>query len=256
MAPGIKEHRSPLQDVWPPKWFFSYADLATLLMTFFIILSTMLTLQIPITMVADKRLLAFAKRESKRLGEISAIAEKEKNILKDLRGLSQEQIEAVINLNKINEFSKEIQDYIKKENLEQFIVLKENKWSVCIIPLASFLFEKGKIALRPSGKYFLDFIAEFLQRYPSLIKIEGYTDNTPIHSVLYRSNWELSVARANSIMRYFMEQYKIPVEYMEAVGFGEFRPAFPNDTAENRLQNRRVVIEIMPRFYSDKLREP
>ncbi|MCM8795830.1 MAG: OmpA family protein [Candidatus Omnitrophica bacterium] len=242
----IKSIKSPLQEIWPPKWFFSYSDLATLLMTFFIILATMLSLNIPLTVFADKKLQEMLSQQTIRLQQLGELTEREKKVFKEIQDLELEQIRTIVQLERLKEFADQIRSYIKENKLEDFIIVEEGKWNVKVTPLAPFLFEKGKDVLRPESKPLLDQIGGFLKKYPSLIKIEGHTDNTPIHTPRFPSNWELSIARANSIMKYLLKEYRIASERIEAVGYGEYRPAFPNDSDENRAKNRRVVFEIIP----------
>lgn len=241
-----QESRSPLQDLWPPKWFFSYSDLATLMMTFFIILATMLSLNIPLTVLADKKLQELLTSEKSRLEEISKLTEREKLVYKELQGLELEQVKNIVELETLKDFAEQIRNYIKLQHLEEFIVVKEGEWNVRVTPLAPFLFRKGGTELTPQAKVFLDKIAEFLNAHPSRVKIEGHADNIPIHTPRFPSNWELSVARANSVLRYLLEQHKVPIEKMEAMGYGEYKPASPNDSEEGRAKNRRVVFEIIP----------
>lgn len=238
--------KSPLQEYWPPKWFFSYSDLATLMMTFFIVLATMLSLKIPLYVLADKRLQIIMKERILRLEELRRLTEKERDILKEFEEMEEEQVYSVIDLGKMKEFANQIRTYIKEKNLEEFIIVEEGKWKVKITPAAPFLFDKGKDTLKADVLSIIDMIADFLKKYPSNIKIEGHTDNIPIHNRRFASNWELSVARSNSIMKYLIAKHKIPVKRIEAIGYGEYRPVVPNDSEANRAKNRRVVFEITP----------
>jgi len=245
-AHRTEEVRSPLQEIWPPKWFFSYSDLATLMMTFFIILSTMLTLRIPLTALADKKIQAVLAQEKLPLEEIRAITDKERKVLREIEELDYKQLESVSRLRSIKDFVETIRAYIREKLLDDLITVEEGAWSVRVTPLAPLLFGKGKDVLRPEARQFLDKITDFVKGQPSYIRIEGHTDSTPIHTPLFASNWELSVARANSVMRYFTERHAIPQERVMAIGYGEYRPVAPNDTEAHRAQNRRVMIEITP----------
>ena len=75
--------------------------------------------------------------------------------------------------------------------------------------------------------------------------IEGYTDDVPMASGVYDTNWELSTARAVSVVRYLVEEENIDPNRLSAVGYGEYRPIVPNDSVENRAKNRRVNILII-----------
>jgi chemotaxis protein MotB len=250
----IKEQKSPLQEIWPPKWFFSYSDLATLMMTFFIILGAMLTLRIPLTTLASKKLRDLTKEETKRLAEISAITERQQKTLKEIEDLEVEHIDRIINLDKMRKFAWQINAYIQEQKLEDFVSVEEGRWNVRVTSLVPFLFERGRDTLRPEALPLLDRIGNFLRKYPSRIKIEGHTDNIPVHNPRFPSNWELSVARANSVMKYLLEKHNVPVEDTESIGYGEYRPVASNDTPGGRAKNRRVVIEITPKLKIDNLR--
>ena len=83
---------------------------------------------------------------------------------------------------------------------------------------------------------------------PNEIRVEGHTDNVPIATPLYPSNWELSSARATTVGRYLAEHSDIAPQRIIAAGYGEFRPVAPNDTREGRARNRRVdLVVLFPR---------
>jgi len=91
----------------------------------------------------------------------------------------------------------------------------------------------------------LDVVAEHIKSLPNHIRIEGHTDNRPINTLKYPSNWELSSARATEVVRYFIDEHNIRPDKISALGYGEFRPLVPNNTEDNRAKNRRVDILIM-----------
>ncbi|MHB2025303.1 MAG: OmpA/MotB family protein [Elusimicrobiota bacterium] len=76
------------------------------------------------------------------------------------------------------------------------------------------------------------------------VVVEGYTDDSPIHNEYYDSNWELSTSRATSVARLLIDKYGLPPQHMAAMGYGQYRPAVPNDTQEHKAMNRRVVFLI------------
>jgi chemotaxis protein MotB len=90
-------------------------------------------------------------------------------------------------------------------------------------------------------------VAEALTRIPGQIRLEGHTDDSPIRTALYPSNWQLSSARAITVLRLLSGRYGIDPDRLAAAGFGEFRQLVPNDTLENRAKNRRVDVVILTR---------
>jgi len=107
----------------------------------------------------------------------------------------------------------------------------------------SVLFPSGSALIRQEATEVLTRIAAILADFTNPIRVEGFTDNVPI-SRLYPSNWELSAARAASVVRLF-ERLNIDSRRLSAVGYGEHRPLAPNDTAEGRAKNRRVVLVVL-----------
>jgi len=107
------------------------------------------------------------------------------------------------------------------------------------------LFDFGKDAINPEGFPFLDKIAQALKNVPCSLRVEGHTDNVPIQTRRFPSNWELSVARAVNVVKYFAQVCNINPQRLSAVGYGESRPVVPNATPSNRAKNRRVEILLL-----------
>ena len=104
------------------------------------------------------------------------------------------------------------------------------------------LFDSGVAAISPGAYPLLEKIGAIIAKTFYFIRIEGHTDNVPIHTPVYPSNWELSTARAVNVLRYFIKTHKIDPQRLAAVGFGEYQPLASNITAANRAKNRRVEI--------------
>ncbi len=118
------------------------------------------------------------------------------------------------------------------------------------------LFESGVASISPQALPLLEKVGVIIAQTHYLIRIEGHTDNVPIRTALFPSNWELSTARAVNVLRYFIEHHQIESQRMAAEGFGEFQPLVANDTAENRSKNRRVeVIFIRPDLQNQPMEE-
>jgi len=106
-------------------------------------------------------------------------------------------------------------------------------------------FDSGSVDIRPEGLALLDTIATGLTTIGNHIRIEGHTDNVPINTFRFPSNWELSTARAGTVLRRMETHYGITSDLLAASGYGEQRPVATNDTAEGRARNRRVDIIIL-----------
>jgi chemotaxis protein MotB len=122
-------------------------------------------------------------------------------------------------------------------------VRRENMWLEIEIN-ADILFPSGAGEFAPAAEPVLDKLAEVLKPFPNPIRVEGHTDDRPIRTPSFPSNWELSAARAASVVHQFTRQGIDPLR-LEIVGFGEFHPRQPNDSSEGRNANRRVVVLVL-----------
>ncbi|HEV7610490.1 MAG TPA: flagellar motor protein MotD [Steroidobacteraceae bacterium] len=122
-------------------------------------------------------------------------------------------------------------------------VRRENMWLEIEIN-ADILFPSGAGEFAPAAEPVLDKLAEVLRPFPNPIRVEGHTDDRPIRTTAFPSNWELSAARAASVVHQFTRQGIDPLR-LEIVGFGEFHPRQTNETVEGRNANRRVVVLVL-----------
>ena len=123
------------------------------------------------------------------------------------------------------------------------IQIKDNGEWVEVNIQASVLFPSGSSTLSPQAMEILGKVAAILKSSDNPIHVEGYTDNVPIETAQFPSNWELSAARAASVVRLFQEDNIAP-ERMAAVGYGEYHPVADNNTEEGRARNRRIALVI------------
>jgi chemotaxis protein MotB len=111
--------------------------------------------------------------------------------------------------------------------------------------MESALFREGSATLEPRALEVLDQVSAELKGRPNHVRIEGHTDDRPIHTPVYPSNWELSAARATEVVRYYISEHEIGPDRISALGYGEYRPIRPNNSIENRARNRRVDVVIL-----------
>jgi chemotaxis protein MotB len=114
-----------------------------------------------------------------------------------------------------------------------------------VISLDGSFFDSGSDQLHPEGVELLNSLAPPILSLGSNVRIEGHTDNVPIQTGRFPSNWELSTARATSVVAYLVRQFGFSPEKLSAAGYGEFKPIESNDTPEGRARNRRVDIVIL-----------
>jgi chemotaxis protein MotB len=115
-----------------------------------------------------------------------------------------------------------------------------------VISLREFgFFDSGSATMKPAGLPALDRIASILAIRTCQLRIEGHTDNVPIHSSLVASNWELSTARATEVVRLLLVRYNFPPERLSAAGYAEYHPIASNATPQGKAQNRRVDVVVL-----------
>ena len=139
----------------------------------------------------------------------------------------------------------QVSKFVKEHELEAAVEIIETEQGVAIQVRESILFETSKSTLREDSKEVLSSIAELLSSIDNTIVVEGHTDNRPISTAEFPSNWELSVDRAVNVVKYFVENTGIDPKRLSATGYGEHHPVVPNDTEENMAKNRRVNILII-----------
>lgn len=144
-----------------------------------------------------------------------------------------------------------LKQYIREKQIEDQVSISRKGKDVVINFSDRILFDSGSAELREEAKELIGSIATALEQTSHPIRIEGHTDNVPISTDRYPSNWELSTARAVAVLRFLMEEYQIPPERLIAMGFGEYRPIVPNDTPEHRARNRRVSIILVGKGNKD-----
>jgi len=134
------------------------------------------------------------------------------------------------------------QDFVKAKGMEKEASLEGSYKGFTISLSSELLFTAGGAELNPKSYHFLDtvkfIVADGQEKFR--IRIEGHTDDQPVRGERFASNWELSVARAMAVLRYFLRDSGIGGTKLEAAGFAEFQPRFPNTSPENRARNRRV----------------
>src|ERR1700689_3664535 len=139
---------------------------------------------------------------------------------------------------------REVQDAMRALIEAKLITVKRESMWLEIEINTDILFPSGSGAFSNSAEPVLDKLAEVLKPFPNPIRVEGHTDDRPIKTASFPSNWELSAARAASVVHEFTKAGIDPLR-LEIVGFGEFHPRRPNDTVEGRNANRRVTILVL-----------
>lgn len=210
------------------RWLVSYADFITLLFAFFVVMySTSSVNEGKYRAVSDSAQAAFnpSNYKSKKI-EVGP------NILS-----SESKKTQIVSIVAIREVLKELQENGK-------IDVFQDKRGIVIRMNDTAIFDSGSAEIRKSAIEAIDGLSVVIEGMKENIQIEGHTDNIPINSLQFPSNWELSSARATSIVRRFIEG-GIDPKRLTAIGYGEYRPVADNDSEESRAKNRRVDIVLL-----------
>ena len=145
----------------------------------------------------------------------------------------------------IAEVKQELQSLLKNEVTSQTVRIIEDSRGLTISLAEAGFFDSGSAIMHASSLPVVDRIAATLRPLQYTLRVEGHTDNTPIHTAQFPSNWELSTARATFVLQYLISTTGIPPQRLSAVGYGEYRPVSPNASAAGRAQNRRVDLVVL-----------
>lgn len=140
----------------------------------------------------------------------------------------------------------EIDKMVESKNVGQYQQVKRGEQELFITLGDGALFDSGSDSLKPEFTKILDKIAGEIKKYNLQMMVEGHTDDRPINTARFPSNWELSTARATQVIRYMINNKGISPENLIATGYGESKPKGSNDTAEGRSRNRRIEIKLSP----------
>jgi len=133
-----------------------------------------------------------------------------------------------------------IEQMLDEEGIREMAEAEATSRGIVIRVKGQLFFDAGSAELQERSHPVLDEIGAVMQAFPYNVAIEGHTDDVPIHTAQFPSNWELSTGRAISVMRYLREQRGLPADRLAVAGYADTRPVVPNDTPEHRAANRRV----------------
>lgn len=145
----------------------------------------------------------------------------------------------------IEQLKADLRSFVEEYNSSNSITFEENKRGIVIHILDKLLFTSGKSDLSQGSPSVLKRLAGILKKIPNDIRVEGHTDNVPISSKQFPSNWHLSVNRALNTAYYLISQEKLSPDRVSIVGYAEYKPIDSNSTLEGRSVNRRVDIVIL-----------
>ena len=214
-------------------WLTTFNDLMTLLMVFFVLLFTMGSIDIQqlkqFQVSLMKGLGVLKKGEGSPIGVIESFSTK---------GMKKESIRGQMMMAGLES----IADYINDLESLKGVDVRFREKDLVISLDGSALFKSGMAKIDPEAFPVLKKMFKIISMASCPVRVEGHTDNVPIFTEEFESNWELSTGRAVNVVKHFIEEGNVAPQRLSAVGYGESKPLVPNDTPEHRARNRRVEI--------------
>jgi chemotaxis protein MotB len=246
-----KKDKCPECPAGLPEWMATYGDLVTLLMCFFVLL------------------FAFSEIDAQKFEAVMESFQGSAGILSGGTTISQEQLvfeatpevtssETVPVTEDIQQLKEQIEAYLEenkeqdRQEIEEDIIVEIDTRGLIIRFPDKALFDSGRADLKKESIDTLDFLSGLLNSEEfnmMAIRVEGHTDNVPINTFRFPSNWELSTARATNVLKYFIKSGELSPMRLAASGYGEYYPIEDNGTREGRSKNRRVDIVILSKHF-------
>lgn len=219
-------------------WIVTYSDLVTLLLCFFVLL------------------FSFSEIDARKFQAIVRSFQGSLGVMDGGKTIDEDQfVNSAMQSNRLFRDQQEAESmewlyqqlgsFIQEKNLDATVILGMEERGLIIRFTDQVLFDSGKAVIKNEAREIMMSIGKILKESKKYIRVEGHTDNVPINTSKYPSNWELSTARAVNVVKFFIEDTGISPGSLSAAGYGEYHPIDPNDSSENRQKNRRVDVVIL-----------
>lgn len=221
------------------EWLATYADTITLILTFFVLLYSFSSMDaVKFQKLSSSLQSVLSGKDSTSILEFNMSGEVP--IVGAPIDMGQKQTGST----ESEEMYKRIKGFIDSSNLKDTVQIKTDSRGVIMELKDNILFDVGQAEIKEPSKAILDKINSLISTFPNEVIVEGHTDNVPIHTEQYPTNWELSTQRAVNVLKYFVQIKGQNPQRFQAAGYGEYRPIAPNDNYANQSKNRRVNILI------------
>lgn len=226
-------------------WMTTFSDLMSLLLTFFILLFSMSSVS------NDKFSQAATSLSASLMGGGDGILEgvivpvDEGNLGTDEDGVPASEMDTTGMDPELIAIYNRVMTFIEANGIEDKVLISADSKGVYVNVSNAILFGKESASISREGRSVLKSVGKLLNQLDNQVVIEGHTDDIPNAYGQYPTNWELSVGRAVSVLRYLSEKEHVNPNRLSAVGYGEYKPLAPNDSEENRARNRRVNIVLV-----------
>jgi chemotaxis protein MotB len=256
MAKRKKHHEEHIDETW----LIPYADMLTLLLALFIVLFAVSSVDSQkFEQMAKSFNIAFTGGEGiMEFPSPTQTPDTDTSVTKPLIDPTPDKVELVDKLDlerqkdflELEEIKKKIDEYIEENQLALSLQTDLTQEGILITIMDNALFSPGSAEIKPGSRQLAIEISKLLVTDPPRhVTVAGHTDNVPINTPKFRSNWDLSAMRAINFMKVLLENDNLEPSRFSSTAYGEYRPVATNTTAEGRSKNRRVEVLILP--YSD-----
>lgn len=217
-----------------PGWLATFGDLMSLLLTFFVLLLSFATMEV---VEFQQAMGALQGALGVLSGEPQLSLPIRQSMPKSEGNLQQAEV--------ISKAAQELETAIEEAGLQGDVQLEESTTGLIIRVADRLFFDSAGTELKASSRNFLDKLGNVLKELPNPVNVQGHTDNRPINTLQYASNWELSGMRALQVARHFIDRSGISPARISFTGYSEYRWIVPNNSEQNMAKNRRVEIHIL-----------
>lgn len=226
------------------RWLVSYADFITLLFAFFVVMYALSSLnEGKYRVLSNSLVTAFRTPESNGGGPMIMSNPQLTSLRPSLRPKTTNQQLREAQAERMKNIAREITQVMSPFSAQGQVAVIETERGVTVEINDSLLFSPGRAELAPEAERAIRGVGSVFAASEFPVTIEGHTDNIPISTALFPSNWELSAVRATTVLRIMMSSGVTP-DRLTAIGYGDQRPVAGNETPEGRARNRRVAIQL------------
>jgi len=236
------------------RWLVSYADFITLLFAFFVVLFATAEAdkhkQVEFSQSVNEAFRAlgiFPNSARQHTGASPPSDATEKPAIPMNIVMGEDVLAPARVKSDLEHIGRELQQTLSNEVAKHTVSIEMGRDGLVISLREAGFFASGSALPKPETLHTLKTIAAALSSTPYDLRVEGHTDNFPIHNAQFDSNWELSTARATNIARLLLKMNAIRADRLAAAGYAEYHPVAPNDSSEGRAKNRRVDLVVLPR---------
>ncbi len=233
----MKRRRNQTSEARPnhERWVISYADFMTLLLAFFIVMFA--------TANADKgkaKVVSEAVKAAFSQGSDSAVREAVREAAQKFDPNAARSAVA-----ELSGYQTLLKQSLKREIDQKEVEVHMEKRGLVISFKQAALFDSGQAIVKLTGIPTMQKVAAVISKLPNQIRLEGHTDNIPIHNDLFKNNWELSSARSIAILNQLSDKFGVDAKRLSVSGYADVAPIASNDTEEGRMKNRRVDVVVV-----------